>query len=941
MRSQRRLHIILASLVTAIAFLTYWRTIAPTTSFWDCGEFIACSYILGVPHPPGAPLYLLVGRVFSMIPFAADIGLRVNMISALASTFTVLFTYLIIVRLVQMWRGVPRSVKDKIIVYSSGVIGALGFAFTDSHWFNAVEAEVYSISLFFTAAVVWLIMVWHEKADNPSSDRYLLMIAYCVGLALAVHLLNILALPFVFLIFYFRKFKVPSVVEFLLHFMVASALLGFCVLLGMLFKAVVLGLVLYLAGHYFYYRNQRGEGSRRYSQLALLIGSGVTIFATIYPGVIKGIPYIADKWSLSALAGVVLVLFCVMVFSIVKKERWISLSLMSLFLIVLGYSTYATIYIRSGMDPAIDENDPETTERMVSYLNREQYGTWGTLPRRFPDIPLEAVYEQQYPTKHYKFHEFGKQLSFFWNYQLNKMYWRYFGWQFIGKGTTLGADRYIVELISLRGLFALPFLIGLFGMVHHFFRDWKRALPILVLFVMTGIAIVVYLNQEDPQPRERDYVYTGSFFAFALWVGIGVAAVLEWLGDLFKSEEKRRRLVLLASSVILFAIVPLNLFLFNYESHNRSGNYVAYDYSYNLLQTCEKDAIVFTNGDNDTFPLWFLQEVYNVRKDVRVVNLSLLNTPWYIKQLRDHEPRVPIHMSDAEIDAMRPRPWKKTTVSISVPPQARERDLLDLGERTQLMDIESVDKISFEVAPTLMGQGIRVQDEMILRILEYNKWRRPIYFAVTVSNQNKINMQQFLRMDGLDFKIVTVGGQYQISPERLHSTLFEVFRYRNLNNPDVYYNDNIKGLLQNYRAAFLRLASYYAELDDKEKLQQVLDKVDEVLPESIIPIPDHRASLHVGQLYRASGRIEAFETRVKKLIEDHPDFSDAYRNLLHLYQTENRYEDAADLLQKWVMQHPGDNQAMSLINEYREKAAQAADSTTQNPDSIKMLPDQK
>ncbi len=934
MKDFRRLNALIGGAVAFIAFLIYLRTLAPTTSFWDCGEFIACSYILGIPHPPGAPLYLLVGRVFTMIPFAADIGYRVNLISALTSAFTVLFAYLIIVRMVQLWRGSPKSNADKLLLCASGAIGALAFAFTDSHWFNAVEAEVYAISLFFTAAVVWLIMVWHEKAEKPSSDRYLLMIAYCVGLAMAVHLLNILALPFVFLIFYFKKFKVTSFRELFVHGVIAAALLAFCVLLGNLFGAVVVGILLYLLGHIAYYRSRIKETVRRYCQVAILLGAGVSIFAAIYPGVIKGIPYIADKWSLEALGAVVVVLIIAMVFSVVEKERWLSLSLMSLFLIVLGYSTYATIFIRSGMDPAIDENDPETTERMVSYLNREQYGTWGTLPRRFPDLPIEALFEQQYPGQNYKTHEFSTQLKFFFEYQLNKMYWRYFGWQFIGKGTTIGADRYIVEILSLRGLLGLPFLLGLFGMVHHFFRDWRRALPIGVLFIMTGIAIVVYLNQEDPQPRERDYVYTGSYFAFALWIGIGVAAVLEWLSDAVKGNADKRRWVMLAASVLLFILVPLNLFAFNFESHDRTGNYVAYDYSYNLLQTCEKDAIVFTNGDNDTFPLWFLQEVYGIRKDVRVVNLSLLNTAWYIKQLRDQEPRVPIRMTDDEIDRLRPMPWQKTKVAIDVSPQARERDLLDLGERQQLMDIEAVDKVSFEVAPTLMGQGIRVQDWMILRILHDNQWRRPVYFAVTVSNQNKINMFDYLRMDGMNFKIVTIAGDNQISPERLHENLFDIFRYRNLDDPDVYYNDNIKGLLQNYRAAFLRLAAHYAEASDMDNLLAVLEKVEEVIPEEVIPVPDYRASLHISDLYRRAGKKEVFEQRVLKIIENHQDYGDAYRSLLYFYQTENRFGEAADLLQNWVNNHPDDQQALELIEDFRARALEVAPDSTVRKDSL-------
>ncbi|MDZ7379334.1 MAG: DUF2723 domain-containing protein, partial [candidate division KSB1 bacterium] len=360
MNDHRKMNALVGGVVALVAFLTYLRTIAPTVSFWDCGEFIACSYILGVPHPPGAPLYILLGRIFSMVPFARDIAFRVNLISAIASAFTVLFLYLIIVRLVVLWRGVPQSKLDRLLLYSSGAIGALAYAFTDSFWFNAVESEVYAVSMLFTAAVVWLAMRWMEHADDPRSDRYVLMIAYCVGLAIGVHLLNILALPFVFLIFYFRRFKPASFQEMLLHLVVAAAILGACAFVGMVFKFVYVGLALYLVGHYFYARGKISEAGKRYAHLALTLGVGTSVFVAIYPGVIKGIPYLAQKTSMEALLIFILLLLIAGVVAVNERRRWLSVSLLSLFLIVLGHSTYTALYIRSNLDPAIDENDPET-----------------------------------------------------------------------------------------------------------------------------------------------------------------------------------------------------------------------------------------------------------------------------------------------------------------------------------------------------------------------------------------------------------------------------------------------------------------------------------------------------------------------------------------------------------------------------------------------------
>ncbi|MCG8608118.1 DUF2723 domain-containing protein, partial [bacterium] len=708
----KKINGILAGATFVIGLITYLITVAPTTSYWDCGEFITASYILGVPHPPGAPLYILIGRAFTMVPFVEDIGLRVNIISVIVSAFTVMFTYLIIVRFMREWRGIPNSLEEKLIIYTSGVIGALGFAFSDSFWFNAVEAEVYAVSMFFTAIVVWLILMWAERADDTRSDKILLLIAYLIGLATGVHLLNILALPTVALIIYFRKS------EYQLKTLLLTA------------AASALG------------------------------------FAMIYPGIVKGIPYVMSK-SFLALAFIAVILLFGIYYAIQNRKRVLSLILMSIMLVAIGYSTYTALYIRSGLKPAINENNPDVPARFVSYLNREQYG----------DIPLT---ERRAPL---------------WEYQIKKMYIRYFGWQFIGKGNTLGSDNYIVETLSTRGLMALPFLIGLIGMFHHFNRDWKRALSTLTLFIMTGIAIALYLNQEDPQPRERDYAYVGSFFAFALWVGMGAGALLELVLNSIRTSQLLRKIGVVATLLLLCIAVPYNLFSFNFESHNRSGNYVAWDYSYNILQTCEPDAIIFTNGDNDTFPLWYLQYVHGIRPDVRIVNLSLLNTPWYIKQLRDEEPKVPINLSDAEIDRLTAQLWDKPQ-KVRIPiPRKRVLEYLEKREDNATLtpgDVPQVPRMEWELRNTKVIQGhpvVLVQDVMVVHILQAVKFSKPIYFAVTVSPENMIGLDNrrnssgsnnYLRMDGLAFQVMPYGGPGDfMSPEKLDQNLFENFQYRN------------------------------------------------------------------------------------------------------------------------------------------------------------------
>ncbi len=824
MQNDTRLNRIIASLVFLFSTFIYLRTVAPTTSFWDCGEFITCSYILGVPHPPGAPLYILVGRIFSMIPFVKDIGMRVNVISSLASGLTVMFAYLIIVRLIVMFKGKPKELYDRIVLYGSGIIGTLTFAFTDSFWFNAVEAEVYAISVCFTASVFWLILVWHEKADDPSSDTYILLIAYLVGLVIGVHLLSILALPALFAVVYFRRYKKLEWRSFWIFSLIS-----------------------------------------------------VIIFFAIYPGIVKWIPnsayFINKKTSAEftwLLFGILTILIVYGIYRFYKDKKRIAFLFLSSFLLILvATSTYTAIYIRSNLNPAIDENDPENMENMVSYLNREQYGDWGTFPRRYPGILSKPEFEAKFPYSNYATHDFNKQLDFMWDYQIKKMYLRYFGWQFIGRGTTLGEDGRIVENFSPVGLLLIPFIIGMLGMYYHFKKDWKHASAILLLFFMTGLAIVIYLNQEDPQPRERDYVYVGSFLAFSIWIGLGFTAITDYLKNLSQKFPATQKLfILIACLLILLFILPVNMLSFNYESHDRSGNYVAYDYSYNILQSCEPNAILFTNGDNDTFPLWFLQYVYGIRQDVRVVNLSLLNTHWYIKQLRDEEPRVPISLSDRLIDNLQAEYWPKARpVRLEVPRDAYMRDRADMFERKELMvEVEEIPRIEFDLKPTLEGRAIRVQDKMILEIIRTNRFRKPIYFALTVSRDNQINLFNYLRMDGLVFKVVTYPTRdVPLSPAHLKANLFEKFQYRNLNNQEVYYNENIKGLLRNYQGSFFSLAQYYGREKMFDEMSEVLDKLNTVMPDSVIPIRKE-LQFEIGRMYYVADKHDKFKDILLRLM---------------------------------------------------------------------------
>jgi hypothetical protein len=424
---------LIALLVFLTAFLTYWSTIAETTPFWDASEFISCGYILGVPHPPGAPLYILLARIFSMLPLAEDIALRINVLSAIFSALASMLAFLIIVRLLELWQGKGKSFEQRFIQYAGGVIGALAFTFSDTQWFNSVEAELYSGSLLLTALIFLLILKWTEQSGQPDADRTMLLIAYLAGLALGIHLLSILVLPAVFLIVYFQ-------------------------------------------------RNQLSWRSFARFTIGAAVAFGIT-----YPVVVKQIPQMLASFSFMVIIAFFGAIILAVHAAIKKQKRHFVLALTSLLLVITGYSTYTTLFIRSQHDPVIDMNNPDNAERFVHYINREQYGDWPLWPRR----------------------------ASLWDYQIKEMYIRSFGWQYIGKGDSYDANRRIAETISLRGLWGLPFLMGLIGMAHHFRKDWRRAASILVLFLMTGLAIVFYLNQENPQPRERDYVYTGSFLAFA------------------------------------------------------------------------------------------------------------------------------------------------------------------------------------------------------------------------------------------------------------------------------------------------------------------------------------------------------------------------------------------------------------------------------------------
>lgn len=837
--SHRSANKFLALFVFLASLVLYMLTMAPTASFWDAGEFIAVAHGLQVNHPPGAPLYSLLGRLFSMFMPSSWVAVSINFISALSSALTVMLLYLIVVRLVREFKGYEvggyRPI-DRIGMYGGALIGAFTFAVTDTFWFNAVEAEVYALSMFFTAIVVWLALKWAENHDRPNNERWLLLIAYMFGLALGVHLLNLLALYFVALIVYFKK------KEFSIYSMAVAA------------------------------------------------GIAVASFLLIYPFTVQMLPSIMDGIDDATYGLIGPVVFTVLLiatlawglyFTHKNDYRLANFVILCYTMILIGYSSYSLVFIRSIADPPIDENDPETTQAFIDYLERKQYGQTpllfgqsysnetGQLSQKETLFPRRYSYD---PSHMQQYAKYESDWDFFIDYQVNHMYIRYFNWNFIGRESDIQDAGWQAGFTESEhennpahnSYYFLPFLLGLFGMLYHFQRDWRRALSVLLLFFMTGLAIIIFLNQTPMQPRERDYAYVGSFFAFAIWIGMGGVGLIEIVKDYLKSSK----LAAYGLLGVAFIAVPLQMGYQNYHDHDRSERYIAPDYAYNLLNSVDYQGILFTNGDNDTFPLWYLQEVEGVRTDVRIVCLSLLNTEWYIKQLRDqwsHESApLPISLTNQEIEELTSNRYlhQPDTIRIPVNKELLRTAFNDSSAYRKAIGVTSdtaltvyrptvdfgmpVDSLDSEVIWYYQGrpagpdrQGnpryyTMVQDEVILDILRTNRWLRPVYFANTVSRSSQMNLQSYFRFEGKAFRVVPehhedVSVFGWVDPEIMADTYRE-FRFRKWSDPSNYLDENIRRMIQNYQYGIVELAEAYIAENKPDSAAKWLAWGQEKLP---------------------------------------------------------------------------------------------------------------
>jgi hypothetical protein len=872
---------ITAGFVFLLSAIVYIITVQPTFSFWDCGEFIACAYTVGVPHPPGAPFFILMGKIFTLVPSASDIGLRMNYLSVLSSAGSVILTYLISVIAIKNWRGFPKTTYDVIVICGASAIGALALAFSDTFWFNALETEVYGLGTFLVALCVYLLMVWWEKADEKGSDKYLLLMAYVVGLAIGIHLLVVQSIIIAGLVFYFRRYEYT----------------------------------------------RKG--------LAIALGASAVAFFIVYPFIVKRIPELIQSMGYIGLVLVFGVLIAGIYISIQKKSAALNLLFMSIFLIVLGYSTYTSVLLRSGIpNLPIDENQPDDIEKLISYLNREQYGEQPLfLPRRYSQEPQHTPTWQNYTSD----------MDFMWTYQINKMFNRYLLWQFVGRE---GYDQN--DGVDFSKLFAIPFILGLLGLFYQFKKDWRLAFVFLVMFLLMGVITALYQNQQDPQPRERDYFYVGAFMVFAMWIGFGLVAIIDQVIEWSKKNKPSMAVAGLVLAVgAIFA--PLNMARVNYHALDRSGNYFPYNYAYNLLQSSEKDAIIFTNGDNDTFPLWCIQAVYGVRQDVRIVNLSLGQTAWYIKQLKNSQPygskTVPMTFTNEQIDRLAPSQWPDNKVMTLEIPRTAYPDSMQNNP-------ELPTAINFVMPPTIRTRqgnqpitAIKTNDILVYDIIRANNWERPIYFSITVTDENYIGLNEYLVTEGMlhrlvPYKAVTETG-LAVNEQVMKQCLFDSpdmpykdphygFILKGLNDPSIFYNQDSERMIQTYRSLFMMLAeSYSRNPASYPEVKTTLNAMETKIPRSVIPI-DYRLKYQIAMmLYRIGDEsgfkewgMEALDAANKDIQANPMNMSgrfNPYIIAIDIYDAMGNYQAELEILKRVQAMNPQDPSVLQKIQEVETK----------------------
>jgi len=921
--SFKRINNISGWIVFAIAAFVYLSTMEATGSFWDCGEFASSAYRLEIPHPPGAPLFVLLGRLF-MIPFSdpnnAILGL--NAMSALMSAFTILFLFWTITHFAK--KIVDRNdtnvltSTNVITIVAAGAVGALAYTFSDSFWYSAVESEVYASSSFFTAVVFWAVLKWEQDVSYEvaqgitghftRADRWLILIFYLIGLSVGVHLLCILTIPAIVMVYYFKRYKTTRWGTF-------WAFVAGCVITGLV-QVPMIQWTIKLAGQF------------------------DILFVNSF-----GMPFFTGFTFFFILLAVLIVI----VLRIARKNNWnfLKLAMWAFAFVLLGFSTYFTTLIRSSANPAIDMFNVDNPVSLVGYLSREQYGDWPIF--KGPDFTAnpessEVVHtyvkgKDQYEKKGSKMistyaekdkHVFPRMwdpsndqghadyyasfagigrdqegnwvgsptmsdnIGFFFSYQFNWMYWRYFMWNFAGKqndlqgidmgnvrdgnwltgfspydNARLGDQSKMPESLKKNKannkLFGLPFILGILGLIYQVGRDKKDALVVGLLFFLTGIAIVIYLNQAGNQPRERDYAFVGSFYAYAIWIGLGVMMVKNW----FEKVVKPKMAAYIAAVVCTLA-VPVLMGFQEWDDHDRSNKTLARALAIDYLESCAPNAVLITFGDNDTYPLWFAQEVLGIRKDIRVINSSLLGTDWYINQLRyavnQSAPIDQVWSAEQIMGSKRDviyylpdlpgfRDVKNKPMDLKVlmrdyagsddPAKVyiNNEDVINaIPTQTVTLSVDPMtvrengtvnadDSVSNSITFTIPKRALLKNETAILNIIAANDWKRPIYFT---SPYNDLGFQEYLRTDGMTYRLVPVKNS-NVNRDWAFNVMMNKFEFGNADKPGVYFDEVNRRHLNSIRLAYSQVAMDLADNGRQEDARKLLNKCDKNMLQENIP----------------------------------------------------------------------------------------------------------
>jgi hypothetical protein len=969
MKNFKQLNNIVGWLTFLVAAVTYLLTIEPTASFWDCPEFITTSYKLEVGHPPGAPFFMILGRLFSLFGGGpSNVAVMINSMSALASAFTILFLFWTITHIARkLVKAEGEYTTGQLIaILGSGVVGALAYTFSDTFWFSAVEGEVYASSSLFTAMVFWAILKWENEADEPQANRWIILIAYLMGLSIGVHLLNLLAIPAIVFVYYFRKY--PTTRNGILISMAASILI-----LGVVMYGIIPGVI--TAATWFELMFVNGVG--------LPFNTGAVIYAFLLIGaLVYGILYTVKK----------------------KLVLWNTV-LLGVVVILIGYSSFAMIVIRSSANPPMDQNSPDNVFSLLGYLNREQYGDRPLVFGQYYNTPLEkyvddkpyyiekngkyvvadmrqkpvfdsnlstifprmysresehveaykqwadikgrkvSITDEDGESKTIEVPTFGENLTFFLRYQVGHMYFRYFMWNFSGRQSDIQGNGEIsngnwitginfIDAIRLgdqknlpqefknnkgrNAYYMLPFLLGIIGIVFMYNRgiQGKKDLwTVFLLFFMTGLAIVIYLNQTPLQPRERDYAYAGSFYAYAIWIGIGVLGVYEAL----KKFLSDRNAAAVASGLTL-VLVPMIMAAQNWDDHDRSGRYTCRDFGSNYLNTCAPNAVIFTNGDNDTFPLWYNQEVEGVRRDVRVCNLSYFQTDWYIDQMKQkayESAPLPISFThDSYVQGKRDiiylmeDPRVKGAVELKQAldfvkddnprtklEQAEGAAYIPSKKLFMVVDKEAVkrykavpekdyDKIADTLTIDFGNRHYITKDElMVLDMIAHNNWERPLYFAITVGRDKYINLQDYFQLEGFAYRLVPIKTEASdgglnvgcVDSKAMYENVMNKFKWGNMNSPKVYIDENNSRMMMNIRNTFNRLAEQLNDEGQPGKAVQVLDKGIDLIPHKVVPY--NYFSMLMAETYFKAGSPEKGKAIINTIMTDYKEQLDYFFKL--------------------------------------------------------------